>query len=350
MATTAGAVPTSDRLRRLPLYQRLLARPAAGAAIIAIFIWIVSAILGGSGGFLTFQGTLSYLDVAAQIGILGTSVALLMIAGEFDLSIGSLVGFASIVIGIGITTMGLPIWLAILIAVVLTVALGFVNGIIVTRTGLPSFIVTLATLFIFKGLTVVATASITNIPYIPISRELVDNDLVARFFNWSVVLPVGGELKVSIIWWIVLTAVGAYLYSRTRFGNWIAGVGGSPSAARNLGVPVARVKVTLFMLTALSAAILAAITSMTFYSGDVLRGQGNELRAITTAVIGGTLLTGGYGSVVGTAIGALALGMAQIGIFFAGINADWYNIALGTVLLVSVVLNNWIRRRYAGLR
>jgi simple sugar transport system permease protein len=113
---------------------------------------------------------------------------------------------------------------------------------------------------------------------------------------------------------------------------------------------VARVKILLFAGTALSAAILAAIQSMTYYSSDVLRGQGMELRAITTAVIGGTLLTGGYGSVVGTAIGALALGMAQIGIFFAGINADWYNVALGSLLLIAVVLNNWIRRRFAGLR
>jgi len=110
------------------------------------------------------------------------------------------------------------------------------------------------------------------------------------------------------------------------------------------------VKIALFASTAFSAAILATITCMTFFSADVLRGRGKELDAITTAVIGGTLLTGGYGSVVGTAIGALALGMAQIGIFFAGINADWYSAALGTLLLVSVVLNNWIRRRYAGIR
>ena len=106
----------------------------------------------------------------------------------------------------------------------------------------------------------------------------------------------------------------------------------------------------LFAGTAFSAAILAAVQSMTFFSADVLRGQGYELRAITTAVIGGCLLTGGYGSVAGTAIGALALGMAQIGIVFANINADWYLVALGTLLLVAVVLNNWIRRRFAGLR
>ena len=127
-------------------------------------------------------------------------------------------------------------------------------------------------------------------------------------------------------------------------------LGGSAGAARNLGVPVARVKITLFAFTAFSAAILASIQSMVFSSADILRGTNLELDAITTAVIGGSLLTGGYGSVVGAAFGALALGMARQGIVFADINADWYKIAIGTLLLVAVVLNNWIRRRFAGLR
>jgi simple sugar transport system permease protein len=346
---TGTALPgASERLRKVPLVQRVLARPAAGAAIIAAFLWVVFAILGGGGGFLGLAGTLSYLDVAAQVGILGTSVALLMIGGEYDLSIGSLVGFAGIVIGIGVTTYGIPVWLAIVIAIVATTLLGAVNGFIVVRTGLPSFIVTLATLFIIRGMTVALTAQITNITYIPIDHKLVAADPIAWMFNWS-----GGErgaFKVSVLWWLAITAVGSYVLGRTKFGNWIAGVGGSASAARNLGVPVARVKIILFASTGFSAAILATITSMTYFSADVLRGRGQELNAITTAVIGGTLLSGGYGSVVGTAIGALALGMAQIGIFFANINADWYSAAIGTLLLVSVILNNWIRRRFAGIR
>jgi len=247
-----------------------------------------------------------------------------------------------------VTTYGLPVWLMILIAIAATTALGAVNGIIVVRTGLPSFIVTLATLFIIRGLTIAVTALITNITYIPIDPAVVAADPIAWMFNWS-----GGErgaFKVSILWWILIVAVGAYILGKTKFGNWIAGVGGSASAARNLGVPVARVKIMLFASTGFSAAILAAITCMTYFSADVLRGRGQELNAITTAVIGGTLLTGGYGSVVGTAIGALALGMAQIGIFFAGINADWYSAVLGSLLLIAVVLNNWIRRRFAGIR
>ncbi|MBA2702133.1 MAG: ABC transporter permease [Chloroflexi bacterium] len=350
-ATSPDAAPGPGRLRRVSPTQRLLSRPAAGAAIITVFVWIVFAILSArSGGlvFLGLDGTLSYLDVAAQVGILATSVALLMIAGEFDLSIGSLVGFAGIVIGIGVTEFGLPVWSAILLSMLLTTMLGVLNGVIVVRTGLPSFIVTLATLFLFRGATQVLTAEITNITFIPIDRTLIANDPIAWLFNWSG--GPGSGIKVSILWWIAIAALGTYLYERTRFGNWIAGVGGSPSAARNLGVPVARVKIALFAATALSASILGAVQSMTFFSADVLRGRFIELDAITTAVIGGSLLSGGYGSVVGAAIGALALGMARIGIVFASINADWYAVAIGTLLLVAVVLNNWIRRRFAGLR
>ena len=347
--------PGDDRLRRLPAWQRFLSKPAAGAAIIAVFVWVVFVVIAASRGnfvFLGLDGTLGYVDVAAQVGIIGTAVALLMIAGEFDLSVGSLVGFAGIVIGIPVTEAGLPVWMAILISMVLTTCLGAINGIIVVRTGLPSFIVTLATLFIIRGATQALTAEITNITFIPIDKTLVAADPIAWLFNWSYSLVIGdqhGEIMASMFWWVLLAAVGAYILSRTRFGNWIAGVGGSASAARNLGVPVARVKIVLFMGTAFSASVLATVQSMTFFSADVLRGRGIELDAITTSVIGGTLLTGGYGSVVGTAIGALALGMARIGIVFSDINADWYLVAIGTLLLVAVVLNNWIRRRFAGL-
>jgi simple sugar transport system permease protein len=275
-----------------------------------------------------------------------------MIAGEFDLSIGSIVGFAGIIIGIAVTIWGLPVWLAILLAMVLSTLLGVINGVIVVRTGLPSFIVTLATLFIIRGASSVLTSSVTNITYIPIDPVAIQADPLASIFAWSLPFTVGdqrGELEVSIVLWILIAIVGIYVLGRTRFGNWIAGVGGSAGAARNLGVPVARVKIALFALTAFSASILAAIQSTRFTSADILRGTGMELDAITTAVIGGTLLTGGYGSVAGTALGALALGMARQGIVFADINADWYKIAIGTLLLVAVVLNNWIRRRFAGL-
>ena len=358
MAATpsAGPAPAHDRLRQISLAQRLLARPAAGALVIVVFVFIVFSVLSlarGSTAFLSIPGVLNYVGVASQVGIIATSVALLMIAGEFDLSVGSLVGFAGIMIGIGSTTLGLPIWLSILISMALTTGLGVINGLIVVRTGLPSFIVTLATMFIIAGLSSVLVLGLTNITFIRIDPALIATDPLAQFFNWKLSLKFDlatSDLYVSVVWWIVIAAIGAYVLSRRKFGNWILGVGGSPNAARNLGVPVARVKITLFAATAFSASILAACQSMQFASADIQRGGGYELTAITMAVIGGCLLTGGYGSVVGTALGALALGMANIGIVYASINADWYKIAIGVLLLAAVVLNNWIRRRFAGLR
>ena len=365
MATTtpgAGPAPASERLRQVSPIQRLLAKPAAGALVIVVFVWLVFLVLSvirnpTSGGdlppFLTLPGVLNYVGVASQIGIIATSVALLMIAGEFDLSVGSLVGFSGIVIGICATVWGLPIWLSILISMVVTTGLGVLNGLIVVRTGLPSFIVTLATLFIIAGMSSVLVLSATNITFISIDKVAIAADPLAQFFNWKLSFKFGqatSDLYVSVVWWILVAIVGAYVLSRRKFGNWIAGVGGSPIAARNLGVPVARVKIMLFAATAFSASILAACQSMQFASADIQRGTGYELTAITTAVIGGCLLTGGYGSVAGTALGALALGMANIGIVYASINADWYKVAIGVLLLAAVVLNNFIRRRFAGLR
>jgi simple sugar transport system permease protein len=359
MATTAlepASAPGTQRLRELSATQRLLAKPAAGALVIVVFVYIVFAVLSvvrGNLAFLTIPGALNFIGVAATVGIIATPVALLMIAGEFDLSVGSMVGFAGIFIGICTSIWGLPIWLSIVLATILATALGAVNGIIVVRTGLPSFIVTLATLNIIAGLSSVMTSSVTNITFITIDRNAINSDPLGALFSWKASFVFDGatsDLFVSVFLWLGIAAIGAYVLGRTKWGNWISGVGGSPAAARNLGVPVARVKIALFMATAFSASILAAFLSMQFASADIKRGGGYELTAITMAVIGGCLLTGGYGSVAGTALGALALGMAGQGIVFASINADWYLIALGTLLLIAVILNNWIRRRFAGLR
>jgi simple sugar transport system permease protein len=358
-ATTGGApapAPATERLRQTSLLQRSLARPAVGALLIVVFVFIVFAVLSlarGSTAFVSIAGVLNYVGVASQVGIIATAVALLMIAWEFDLSVGSMVGFAGIVIGIASTVWGLPIWFSILLAMVLTTGLGILNGLIVVRTGLPSFIVTLATMFIIAGMSSVLVLTVTNITFIAIDKAQIASDPLAAFFNWKLSVKFGeatSDLYVSVVWWILIALIGAYVLGRRKFGNWITGVGGSPGAARNLGVPVARVKITLFASTAFTASILAACQSMQFASADIQRGGGYELTAITMAVIGGCLLTGGYGSVAGTALGALALGMANIGIVYASINADWYRIAIGALLLSAVVLNNWIRRRFAGLR
>ena len=338
MATAEA--PVDERVRRVGLTSVLLARPEIGAIIGAVLVWIVFAVWAGDNGFLTLAGTSTYLEVAAQVGIVASAVALLMIAGEFDLSVGSVIGAAGMVVAVSISVLGLPVWLSVLLAFAFALAIGFVNGYLVVRTRLPSFIVTLGMLFILRGLTIGITRAITGRTQVGGLAGPVAEDPIAWIFTAEL-----GPFPVSILWWIGLALLATFILLRTRFGNWIFGVGGSAIAARNVGVPVSRVKITLFMATAASAALLAVIQVLEAGSGDVLRGSDKEFEAIITAVIGGTLLTGGYGSAIGAVFGALTLGVTKQGIVFAGIPGDWYLAFLGVLLLAAVIVNNYIRQR-----
>jgi simple sugar transport system permease protein len=334
-----------ERVRSVGLVSVLLARPEIGAIIGAVLVFLVFAIWAGGSGFLSLNGTATYLEVAAQVGIVASAVALLMIAGEFDLSVGSVIGAAGMVVAIGIGVIGLPVWLSVLLAFAFALLVGFLNGYLVVRTRLPSFIVTLGTLFILRGLTIGITRAVTGRTQVGGLAPAVADDPIAGIFTASL-----GPFSVSILWWIGLALLATFILLRTSFGNWIFGAGGSAIAARNVGVPVNRVKIVLFMATAASAALLAVIQVLVSGSGDVLRGNDKEFEAIITAVIGGTLLTGGYGSAVGAVFGALTLGMTRQGIVFAGIPGDWYLAFLGVLLLAAVIVNNYIRQRAAMTR
>jgi simple sugar transport system permease protein len=342
---TTAETPIDERVRRVNLVSILLARPEIGAVVGAIGVWIIFSIWAGGRGFLTVDGTAGYLEVAAQVGIIGSAVALLMIAGEFDLSVGSMVGAAGMVVAIAVGEFGLPVWLAVLLALAFALLVGFLNGYLVVRTRLPSFIVTLGTLFILRGLTIGVTRALTGRTQVGGLQGAIDADPIAVIFTADI-----GPFSVSILWWIVLALIATWVLLRTPFGNWIFGAGGNAIAARNVGVPVARVKIILFMATAASAALLAVIQVLTVSSGDVLRGEQKEFEAIITAVIGGTLLTGGYGSAIGTVFGALTLGMTSNGLRFAGVGGDWYQAFLGVLLLLAVIFNNYVRQRATTTR
>src|SRR5205085_10556362 len=153
------------------------------------------------------------------------------------------------------------------------------------------------------------------------------------------------DFKVNIIWWFGLTVLGAWLLARTRFGNWIYAVGGDATAARNIGVPVARTKIALFMMTSTTSALLGIIPAIGLRGIQANEGVGREFIFIIAAVVGGCLLTGGYGSVVGAAFGAMMIGMAQIGIIDSGWDSNWVYFFEGVVLVAAVMLNTAIRRR-----
>jgi simple sugar transport system permease protein len=361
MATQTAPPPASvtsdERVRRVSLTGRLLARPELGAVVGLVVVWVFFAVIARENHFVSVGVIASILNRAAPLGILAVAVALLMIAGEFDLSIGSIVGFSGMAIMLLVTApdaggYGWALGPAIALALLLALLIGAFNGWLVVTTKLPSFIITLGTLFIFRGLTIAITRSLTSRTQLGNFDEAQPGvprpgyDFVHTLFASDIRIA-GVAFKSSIIWWVALTALATWILLRTRAGNWIFGTGGAVDAARNVGVPVNRVKVMLFMTTAFAAFLVALIQVVQFNGADTLRGQGSEFDAIIAAVVGGCLLTGGYGSAVGASLGALIFAMVQQGIVITGVQGDWYQVFVGAVLVAAVIFNNFVRRKAA---
>ena len=336
------SVITGERTVRVNPLRRLLIRPETGAVVGSIAVWIFFAIIAGSSGFTSSRGTSSYLSVSAELAILAIPVALLMIGGEFDLSVGSTVGATGMVIAILSTQYGWNVWASIVVALIFAVLIGMVNGYLVMRTRLPSFIVTLGTAYILYGITAGLTTLLTGLTVVNGVDQAPGFSSAHAVF--ATALGGGQQFPIEIIWALALVVLATWLLLGTSFGNWIFGVGGDANAARNIGVPVARVKILLFVGTALGACLLAIIQVMTFTNADVQRGQGQEFYAIVAAVVGGVLLTGGYGSAIGAMFGALVFGIVEEGIVFAGVDANWYKAVVGVILLLAVLLNSYVRK------
>jgi simple sugar transport system permease protein len=348
----AETQPKDERVIQESFLKKLLRRPELGAISGAVLVWIIFAVTAGDRGFLSLRGTANYLEVASELGILATAVALLMIGGEFDLSVGSVIGATGMTTAILSVEYGWNIWAALGVSLVFALIVGIMNGFLVVRTKLPSFIITLGSLFIVRGATIGLTRLITGRTQVGGLKDAIEYDSAASVFASVVKIAdpaskrgLSAEFPISIFWWLALAAIATYILLRTRPGNWIFGIGGDENAARNVGVPVKRMKIILFMGTAASAWLVATIQVLSTGSADTLRGEQREFYAIIAVVIGGTLLTGGYGSAVGAVFGALTVGMVQQGIVFTGIDSDWFMVFLGAMLIVAVLVNNFIRKR-----
>lgn len=364
-----AAAARDERLRRVSLLARLMRRPELGA-VAGLVLVVVFFALTANPAMFTLAGLMTVLSPAAQLGILAVAAALLMIGGEFDLSIGSMIAFAGLVFGALIVVGDLPLPAAIAATFVLAGLMGAVNGQIVIRTRLPSFIVTLAFLFILRGLSLVglkwATGGSTQLRGIGdragegMVRELFSGQALEGVFSWLAKAdwvakfpngtPTVTGVPVGVLWFLAIAALATYVLLRTRFGNWIFAAGGDANAARNSGVPVNLVKTTLFVLTACAAALVAILTVLDAGSTDARRGFQKEFEAIIAAVIGGCLLTGGYGSAIGAFFGAIIFGMVSIGLTYTSFDSDWFQVFLGGMLLLAVLFNNFIRRKATGER
>ncbi len=339
MAEVPNLAAEASRVRRTPLYRRIIGIPALGAVIGFTIVWVFFSLTANS--FFTLGAAATYLNVAAEVGVVASMVTLLLIGGEFDLSVGAMVGWSGMFCAISIVAWGWPLWLALVATFGLAGLYGVAAGVLVVRTGLPSFMVTLGGLFFLRGLTLGFSRGIVGRSYVEGVTAKVAGDPLLPLLSGQF-LP---GVNITVIWWLLLSALAAYVLARTRLGNWILAVGGSAASARALGVPVNRVKILLFVGTATAAALLGIIGALTYGSADPLRGQQKEFEAAIIAIVGGTLLSGGYGSVIGTIFGALTLGVVRQGLFFIGIEADWYQMLLGIVLFAAVLLNQVARSR-----
>jgi simple sugar transport system permease protein len=350
-ATSAEAAPPptpagDERLANISTAARVMRRPEIGAllaaVVIAIFFFTQNSL------FLKLDGISNWTDVASTIGMPAVAVALLMIGGEFDLSAGVMTGSAGLMLGILAVNVGMNVWIAIVLTLIAAAGVGFINGYMVMRTKLPSFIVTLATFFILQGVNLGVTKAITNQVLVSGIDTAPGYDSANKIFGGSFWHP--HDFRITVIWWIVITALATWTLARTRFGNWIFGVGGDANAARNVGVPVTRVKITLFVMTSFVCALTGIMIALRLASTQAGQGVGDEFTFIIAAVVGGCLLTGGYGSALGASIGATIIGMAFIGIQFSNWNTDWRFLFLGVILLAAVLVNNYIRKRAEGAR
>ncbi|MDH6223874.1 MULTISPECIES: ABC transporter permease [Streptomyces] len=341
-AAPAAAAPADERLLRTSPLRRLLGRPELGAVVGAVAVFVFFAFAADS--FLRASSLSTVLYAASTIGIMAVPVALLMIGGEFDLSAGVLVTTSALVSSMFSYQMTANVWVGVGVSLLVTLAVGAFNGFMLTRTRLPSFIITLGTYLMLIGM---------NLGFTKLISETVSTKTVADMEGFpeakavfASTLTLGGiSFKITILWWLLLIAVASWILLRTRAGNWIFAVGGNEAAARAVGVPVRATKIGLYMGVALAAWISG---QHLLFSYDVVQsgeGVGNELIYIIAAVIGGCLITGGYGSAVGSAVGALIFGMTSKGIVFAEWESDWFKFFLGAMLLLATLLNHWVRKR-----
>jgi simple sugar transport system permease protein len=341
MAATTSTVAGDERVARIGLLQRLVVKPELGSLIGAIVIFVFFALL--SDVFRSTNGIANWLDPASTLGIMAVTVALLMIGGHFDLSAGVQTGTAGLATGLLTTYYGLNTFAALFLSLLLVLAIGFVNGYLVVRTKLPSFIITLGMFLMLQGLNLGITKLVTNTVQVN-NFDQVGGYKVLHSIMASTITIAGTPFQIAIVWWIVFTIVGSWLLLKTRFGNWIFAVGGDPNSANNVGVPVGRTTIILFMITSFGAWFVGNTQIVRLTSIQAQTGFGQELIYIVAAVIGGCLLTGGFGSAIGASLGALIFGMTSQGIVYAGWDADWFKFFLGAMLLLAVLSNQYVRR------
>jgi simple sugar transport system permease protein len=312
----------------------LIGRPETGALFGAILLFAFFAVYADN--FTTRTSLAGLASITAELGILSMGVTLLMIAGHFDLSVGSVLGFSSVIAPYLILNYDTNPFVAVLVAVGVAISIGFVNGVLVVGTRIPSFIVTLGTLLIWRSVLLRISGGF------PVAVD--EDTLVFKIFSYRIEDGFFRGYQVSFLWFLGVLVFLSFLLLRTRFGNWTFAAGGNERSARSMGVPVDRVWIILFILTALCACLMGLIQVGRFNTVEATRGTGLELQAIAAAVVGGARLNGGYGSVLGAALGAAMIAMIQQGLILSGVASYWLQFAVGLLIILAVIANQQLGR------
>lgn len=318
-----------------PMIAPLIRRPEAGAVLSLIAVVAFFVIFGGV-NLGTMLGAASWVNFAANLGIVALPMGLLMISGELDISIGAMIPAGSMTVAILSGYYELPILVGMLGALGLGVIVGVVNGLLTVRTSVPSLIVTLGTLVAMQGVVLSASVLLTGNASVAVAAP----DWAKTIFGTLI----GGSWQVIILWWLALTAVYYVVMHHTPLGNWIFAMGGDRVSARNAGIPTDRVTIGLFVLSAVSATFVGMCGAILFNSAQVSGGMNYIFNAVVCVVVGGVLLTGGFGSVLGIFFGTLTFAVVSQGIYFTDIDRNWSSLIIGVMLLVAVLMNNTFRK------
>lgn len=321
--------------------RRAARRPEFGALVAALVIG--GFFLAVAPAFRSGDALLTVLYQSSTIGIVAVGVGLLMVGGEFDLSAGVVVTAAGLANAMISFELGLNLWVGALISLLGALAIGFINGYLVVKTGLASFLITLGTFFVLQGANLGITKAVTGSVSTPNIESMAGYDSLHALFahEWEIG---SGRLSITVVWWLIFVLLASWTLTRTQVGNWIYAVGGNLEAARAVGVPVMKVKIGLFMTVAFVGWFAGMHTLYRFNTIQAGNGVGNEFLFIIAAVVGGTLITGGYGNAIGAAIGSFIFGMTSLGIVYAGWDPNWYKAFLGVMLLLAVFVNLYVKR------
>lgn len=312
----------------------LLRRPETGSFVGMVVVYIFFAALGGE-VFMGAPGWSSFLNTAAEIGIIALPVGLLMIAGELDISVGAVLPASSVTVATISGHYDLPIVLGIAGGLGVGLLVGFVNGFLVTRTPIPSLIITIGTMFSVMGLTLGFTVLITGSTGVFIVPDPITKMLLGAF--------VGGMFQVVMFWWAGFIAIIYFFLHVHPWGNWVYALGGDRDSARNAGIPTRPLTIGLFMLSGFASAFVGVTQVLTYQTAQVLAGQSFIFNSIMCVVIGGVLLTGGAGSVIGIVLGTLTFAIVNQGIYFSGLDANIGSVIIGALLLSAVLSNDAFR-------